>query len=475
MVDYAWFPHPGPQQNFCSRGEYEVLYGGAAGGGKTDCLIMESTRHIGFSDYKAILFRRTFPQLQEVIDRTREYYPLLGGEYRASDHRWTFPGGATIKLGHMAESDSHYNYLGDEFQFIGFDEAGQFIPKQLIYLHSRCRSTNPNIPLRVRYGSNPGGPAHAWLKERFRIGIVEPFTTIYDDLTGLPRVFIPAKIADNPTLTENDPNYVLRLMQLPEIERMRLLDGIWDAFEGQMFSELNRDIHGFDDELPMEWESFGAFDWGFARPWTYGIFRVDYEGRLYLDRLHYAMKPGAENIGLRQTDVEIARAIRALENEEPKIKVRWRVAGPDIFNPKRKKDGMLGPAPADEMAREGINFIKADDARVIGWQQIHHRLQLDEGGQPWLFARRNLDHFWRTMAELREDEHNPEDAIRKDIEDHIPEMVRYACMTRPMRPRRQPESNAGSFQAERRKYIKAKQFAARKGISLDQAYRTGRF
>lgn len=474
MVDYAWFPHPGPQLIYCSRWEFEVLYGGAAGGGKTDCNINEATRYIEFSDYKAVIFRRTFPQLQEIIDRTRQYYPLLGGEYRASDHRWGFPSGATIKLGHMAESDSHYNYQGDQYQFIAFDEATHFLPKQLLYLHSRCRTTNPNIPLRIRYGTNPGGPSHAFLKERFRIGVVDPFTTIYDEITGLPRVFIPAKVADNPSLMDNDPDYILRLMQLPEIERMRLLDGIWDAFEGQMYSELNRDVHGFDGDLPYEWETFGAFDWGYARPWTYGIFRVDYDGRLYLDKLHYAMKPGAENIGMRQTDSEIARAILALEKEHG-LKPRWRVAGPDIFNPKRNKDGMIGPSPAEEMMREGVNFIKADDTRIIGWQQIHHRLKIDEDGQPWLFARRDLDHFWRTMAALREDDNNPEDAIRKDIEDHIPEMVRYACMTRPMRPRVTVSPDTGSFQAERRKYIKAKQFAARKGISINDAYRTGRF
>lgn len=474
MGDFAWYPHPGPQENFCGRWEYEVLYGGAAGGGKTDCLIMEATRYVNISDYKAILFRRTFPQLQEVIDRTREYYPLIGGEYKASEHRWSFPSGATIKLGHMAESDSHYNYLGDEFQYVAFDEAGQFIPKQLIYLHSRCRTTNPAIPLRVRYGSNPGGPAHRWLKERFRIGVVEPFTTIWGEETGLPRVFIPAKIADNPTLTDNDPTYINRLMQLPEIERMRLLEGIWDAFEGQKFSELNRDIHGFDGELPYEWETFGAFDWGYARPWAYGLWRVDYNGRLYLDQMHYALKPGAENVGMRQTDTEIARTILALEKEH-NLKPRWRVAGPDIFNPKRNKDGMMGPSPAEEMGREGVHFIKADDSRVIGWQQIHHRLQLDEEGLPWLYARRNLDHWWRCMEMLREDENNPEDVVKKDIEDHLPEMSRYAVMTRPMRPRKALEKDTGSFQAERRKYIKAKQFAARKGISLDQAYRTGRF
>jgi len=474
MVDYAWYPHPGPQEIYCSRWEFEVLYGGAAGGGKTDCNINEATRYIEFPDYKAVIFRRTFPQLQEIIDRTRQYYPLLGGEYRASDHRWGFPSGATIKLGHMAESDSHYNYQGDQYQFIAFDEATHFLPKQLLYLHSRCRTTNPSIPLRIRYGTNPGGPSHSFLKDRFRIGIVDPFTTIYDEITGLPRVFIPAKVADNPSLMDNDPDYVLRLMQLPEIERMRLLDGIWDAFEGQMYAELNRDVHGFDDDLPHEWETFGAFDWGYARPWAYGLFRVDYNGRIYLDRLHYANKPGSENTGLRQTDTEIARTILAMEKEHG-IKPRWRVAGPDIFNPKRNKDGMMGPSPAEEMMREGVTFIKADNSRVIGWQQLHHRLAIDDEGMPWFYARRSLDHFWRTMAALREDANNPEDAIQKDVEDHIPELCRYAVMTRPMRTKSVVASDKGSFQSERRKYIKAKQFAARKGISIAEAYRSGRF
>ena len=87
-MDIAWRPHPGPQTNFCSRWEFEALFGGAAGPGKTDCLIMEALRDVGFANYRGILFRRTFPQLQEIIDRTREYYPLLGGEYKSGENRW---------------------------------------------------------------------------------------------------------------------------------------------------------------------------------------------------------------------------------------------------------------------------------------------------------------------------------------------------------------------------------------------------
>lgn len=491
MGDFAWYPHPGPQMEFCQTWEDEVLYGGAAGGGKTDCLIIEATRHINFPDYKGIIFRRTFPQMLEILDRARTYYPVLGGEYKASEHRWHFPGGATIQFGHMAEKDSHYNYQTFEFQYIGFDEAGQFLPIHLSYLFSRNRTKNPNIPKRIRYAANPGGPSHQYLKDRFRIkqypkgGVTfAEEVTFKNPFTGekvtqtVHRRFVPALVWDNPSIMDNDPTYIAMLHQLTEIEKMRLLEGNWDSFAGQMFSELNEEVHGFDGELPYEWETFGAFDWGYARPWAYGLFRVDYNGRIYLDRLHYGAKhttkSGDENIGLRQTDTEIARTILAIEKEH-KIKPRWRVAGPDIFNPKRNnKTGIMGPSPAEEMGREGIHFIKADDARVIGWQQMHHRLAVDEEGLPWFYARKDLEHFWRTMANLQEDPNRPEDAVRKDIEDHIAEMCRYACMTRPMRPKRALESDAGSFQAERRKYIKMKQFAARKGISLDAAYRQGR-
>jgi hypothetical protein len=282
-------------------------------------------------------------------------------------------------------------------------------------------------------------------------------------------VFIPAKLSDNPSLLDNDPLYMSRLMQLPEIERKRLIDGIWDAFEGQKFQELNRELHGFDFSCPHEWETFGAFDWGYARPWAYGIFKVDFDGRIYLDKLHYGTREDADspNIGVRQTDSEIARQIKILEAN---TKMRYRVAGHDIFSKKPGKDGIMGPSPAEHMAQEGVMFVKADNNRIPGWQQIHHRLKLDEDGKPFLYIRTNLHHAWRTMAAMVEDPQNPEDILNKDIEDHIPEMIRYAVMTRPMIPKHGVKQDRGSFQSERRKLIAAKQLAARHGISLSDAY-----
>src|SRR5574343_1264808 len=118
----GWYPFPGPQFEFCSRGEFEVLFGGAAGPGKTDCLLMEATRFVSIPDYNAIIFRRTFPQLQEIIDRCWLWYPLLGGTYRATEHRWYFPSGAKVALSHMQHEQDMYSHQGKEYQFAGFDE-----------------------------------------------------------------------------------------------------------------------------------------------------------------------------------------------------------------------------------------------------------------------------------------------------------------------------------------------------------------
>jgi hypothetical protein len=155
------------------------------------------------------------------------------------------------------------------------------------------------------------------------------------------------------------------------------------------------------------------------------------------------------------------------------VRVRQRIAGPDIWNPKRNREGLLGPSPAEDYAREGLPFIKADPNRVSGWQQIHLRLQVDQEDpdqEPMLKVRRNLDHFWRTMTNLQEDERNPEDIPTRDIEDHIPECVRYACMSRPIRPKVIPLHSTNSFQAHRRKMLRAKRLSAKYGTRLESAY-----
>lgn len=419
------------------------------------------------------------------MDRCQEMYPPMGAKYRSGEHRWHFPSGAKVKLGHMQHEDDKYKYRGKEYQFIGFDEATRFTPTQYVYLFSRCRSKYPDIPRRVRAGSNPGGPGHQFLKERFKIGLHESGQTIFDPMTGLSRVFIPARLKDNPSLLSNDPEYVQRLMALPEIERMRLLEGIWDAFEGQAFPELNRDVHSMEkngvspEDIPPEWVRYRTFDWGYSTPFSVGWWAVDYDGRLYRYREWYGAKPGDTlNVGLRMSPAEIARGIMEREKEEKSrgIVIKQGPADPDIWNPrwkrmgKGKNFGIIGGSVGEDMASEGIQWVEADNDRILGRQQVHKRLELDEKGNPQVMISEKCEDFWRTMPQLREYEKNPEDIESKDVEDHIYSETRYFCMMKPVAPKPKPREDHGSFQAERRRLIKARQMAALRGISLQDAY-----
>ena len=483
-----WRPHAGAQEEFLTRWEFEVLFGGSAGPGKTDCLVTAMIRDIGNPNYHGLIIRRTFPQLQEIIDRCFRMYPGMGGTYRATDKRWTFQSGAVIDLGHCQHENDKYNYQGKEFHRIGFDELTQFTKTQYTYLHSRIRTTDPGIQPQVLSTTNPGGIGHNWVKERFQPE-QRALKTYYDPKTGLSRVFVPATIEDNPTLFENDPLYVSRLESLPEIEKKRLRYGIWDAFEGQVFTELSQRIHGCEPfEIPPEWERYCILDWGFASPFSVGWYAVDYDGVLYRYREWYGCKieengvaEGADE-GLRMQAWEVAEGIKRREQEAGERKVR-RFADPSIWHPTpgfRKKETQ-GITIEEDFARHGVHFIKADNDRLHGKLQVHKRLQMNEvidtetgevmDEEPQIQIFNTCKGFWRTMPELAEDPKNPDDVDTKDQEDHIYDELRYMCMARPVKPRKVAQIPQGSFRAERNKLLRAKKYAQRHGVSVEAAYR----
>lgn len=235
------------QGAFLSSSAYEALYGGAAGGGKTDALVLGALRHIDKPTYNAIIFRRTFPELEgQVIPKSREWYPHCGGRYNAVQHCWYFPSGARIHFGHLQHEDDVYRYQGWEFAYVGFDELTSFTERQYTYLLSRARSA-AGIPVRIRAATNPGGEGHEWVMRRWA-----PWLDRRDDYRGpraqpgsklhyrntehgeewtpdgiLSRVFVPAKISDNPHLADNDPGYAERLAGLDRVTRAQLLEGDW--------------------------------------------------------------------------------------------------------------------------------------------------------------------------------------------------------------------------------------------------------
>jgi len=378
----------------------------------------------------------------------------------------------------MQHENDKYNYQGKEFQFIGFDELTQFTETQYTYLHSRARSTNPEIIPSIRATTNPGGIGHNWVKERF-VTITEPRRTYTDALTGLTRCFIPATVEDNPTLFENDPAYLSRLESLPEIEKQRLRYGIWDAFEGQVFTELSQRVHGCEPfDIPDDWERFCLLDWGYSKPFSVGWYAMDYDGVLYRYREYYGCREGEADTGLKLPAYEVAREILRIEQGE---RVRMRIADPSIWHPRPdiRKAESRGTTIHEDFQMEGVHFLKADNDRVHGKQQVHKRLRIEEevdtetgeilSEHPMFQCFNNCEHFWRTIPSLQEDARNPEDIDTKQ-EDHIYDEFRYMCMARPITPKPKASKVSGTFQSERSKYLKAKKYAQRHGTSMATAY-----
>lgn len=195
------------------------MYGGAAGGGKSDAMLMAALQYVDVPGYAALLLRRTFPDLNQpggLIPLSKEWLAGTDAKWNDNDHRWTFPSGATITFGYLQHEDDKLRYQGAAYQFIGFDELTQFSMTQYRYLFSRLRRLELSpVPLRMRGASNPGGPGHEWVKERF-------ITERTKD-----RVFIPARLSDNPSLDQEA--YISSLQELDHHTRRQLLEGDWDS------------------------------------------------------------------------------------------------------------------------------------------------------------------------------------------------------------------------------------------------------
>jgi hypothetical protein len=481
-----WRPHPGFQTEFLRRNEFEALAGGAAGPGKTDLLIVGALGHIDHPKYHGLLLRRTFPRLQEIIDRCHELYSVFGGVWKSQLHRFEFPSGAKVTCGHCQHEESKRDYHGKEFQYIGFDELTEFTQSQYEFIAlSRSRSTVPGLRSKVRGATNPGGSGHAWVKERF-VDIATPGRRYIDPKTGLSRIFIPGTVKDNPTLFENDPEYIRRLEGLPDLEKARLLYGVWDGFEGQAFSELSQRAHGCEPfDIPPEWERYCTIDWGFARPFCVQWYAVDYDGVLYLYREWYGCQKEEKgssdgaNVGLKKVAWEVARGI--LDREQPGEKVRLRIADGSIWDARheQRRSESIGVTILEDFQREKVFPIKADRNREHGKMQVHKRLQLHEtvdpetgelvAEEPMFRAFNTCKGFWRTVPNLTLDPKNPED-VDTDQEDHSYDAFRYMCMARPMRPQLRAKVVTGTFRGERDRLIRARQYAQRHGVSIDVAY-----
>lgn len=451
-----WSPQP-RQIQFMQRPEFECLYGGAAGGGKSDALIAEALRQVHIPHYKALILRRTYPQLSELIDKSRLIYPAShpGARYNSTEHTWHFPSGAQIVFGSMQREADKLNYQGKAYDFIGFDELTHFTSTQYSYLYSRCRPNGPGTRCYIRATTNPGGIGHNWVKEKF-ITPAPPMTPMWHKVTvrdpaGKPisiaraRIFVPATVFDNQALLNNDPGYLASLGMLPEAERKALLYGDWDSFSGQVFSEWRNDPAHYDDRrwthvvnpfpIPDYWPIYRAMDWGYSKPFSVGWYAVAPGGCLYRIRELYGCT-GDPDVGVKWTPQQTARKIREIEADDPML------AGKDILG---VADTAIfasddGEPVVEAFEQQGIYFDKGDKHRIPGKMQCHYRLAFDEDGKPMFQVFKTCKHFIRCVPALVYDETNVED-VDTSQEDHNYDEWRYMCMSRPIEPRihTQPE------------------------------------
>lgn len=428
----------------------EMLYGGAAGGGKSYLLRTSAIRWcVEVPGVQVYLFRRTLPDLRDNHLRgPTSFHVMLAPyidsghvKYRAVENEFEFWNGSVLHLCYCDSENDVEKYRGAEIHVLLMDELTHFTEYQYRFLRSRVRIAGLPVPQtyrtrlpRIECGSNPGSIGHAWVKRTF----IAPKTAMEVWRTtpeegGMLRQFVPAKLSDNPHLMKDDPAYADRLRGLGSDNLVRaMLDGDWDIIAGQAFEKLRREIHCIEPfDPPGDWLCFGSLDWGSTRPFSYGLWAVSNgnalpDGRTYRRGAMIRYNEvygwnGKPNEGLRKEPEDVAEMI---QGRTAGRRLAYTSADPSMW----KVDG--GPSMAERFLKKGVVLRKADNSRLVGYVEVRSRVAGDEEG-PMLFVTKNCHAgFWRTMPDLVMDERHVED-VDTEQEDHVYDEVRYACMSRP--------------------------------------------
>jgi hypothetical protein len=438
---------------------FELFYGGARGGGKTDGMLGDWLDHSASYGEAAVgvFFRRTYKQLSEVIARSHQLFPKIGAVWNGERAEWKMPnvgrGHARLLFRHLERDVDAEHYQGHNYSRVYIEEATNFHSAAPINkLRATVRSTSPGVRVGMRLTGNPGGPGHAWVKKRF----IDPNPAGFEILTEtfenpwtgehlvMERVFIPAKLIDNKLLMDNQPLYIAQLQQAGSKQLVDAwLMGKWDMIAGAFFTEFDPIKHILPasalNTVPSHLLMFRAMDWGFARPFSVGWYVLSdgsweipefgrvCEGALVKIREWYGCT-GTPNEGLRLDANVVARGVKSIDTELAAscgLRVRYGVADPAVF----ARDG--GPSIAEAMYSAGVMWNRADNQREPGWQQVRFRLN-GRDGVPLLYFLETCDDTTRTLPVLQ---HGSLASRNEDLdtegEDHAADELRYACMSRP--------------------------------------------
>ena len=485
----SWTPQPGSQELFLSCPVEEALYEGTRGPGKTDALIMDFAQHTGKDDrtdeekaagvsqwrgwgteWQGILFRQTYPQLLDVIKKTKTWYPMLfpGIKWNEQKTTWEWPTGEKLRLSYGLKEDDYWNYHGHAYPWIGFEELTTWAsPGFYKKMFSCLRSTMPGMPRKVRATTNPYGPGHGWVKMRF--GLPTPSSRIVGDIVRDERLEIPKEerepdrvaihgyLDENKILLTADPNYKGRIRAAARnpAEVAAWMDGSWDIVAGGMFDDVwKADEHvvlDIVDFVPRSWRIDRSFDWGSSKPFSVGWWAesdgtdlvlpngkrfATVRGDLFRIAEWYGWN-GQVNEGLRMLATEVTKGI---VSREIRMGLHGRVlSGPADTSIFTVENGvsiardMASPVLIDGQRYRGVSWMRADKrpgSRKAGWELMRKYLKFGirtgmPRENPGLFACESCKQFIRTIPSLPRDLQGDADDVDTDAEDHIADEARY--------------------------------------------------
>ena len=397
------------QAAFLAAKETEVLFGGAAGGGKSFGQLVDALLFaLRYPGSKQLILRRTYAELEKSLIRVSQgLYPRSVYTYNASAHVGRFRNGSLIDFGYSAVESDVFQYQSAEYDVIRFDELTHFTEFQYLYMLSRLRGAN-GYPKQVKSSTNPGGIGHMWVKERF-IDPAPPGERI-ESPSGT-RLYLPSRIDDNPFLTKGDPAYRERLLALPESERRALLDGDWNLFSGRYFSEFLYQTHTVDPyEIPPSWRRYRAIDYGLDRLACLWI-AVDGERNAIVYR------------ELCVSDRIISDACREILSATPREeRIYATLAPPDLWARSQES----GRSRALLFSEHGLTLTKSANDRQTGWLAVKELLKCREEAPPRLRIFRTCTELIRCLPMLETDPLDPGDTRTEPHElTHAPDALRY--------------------------------------------------
>jgi hypothetical protein len=426
------------QAEFLSCPAREVLYAGSVGAGKTDAIIMSAVSQTQNKNHRALILRKTFPQLRDVVARAHELFLPLGATYNKQENVFVFRSGARVELGFLDAPEDMYRYMGRAFSCLCWEELtswsgdstdneGQPVNGAYIYMMSRLRSTDPTLRLEIRASCTPGGVGAGWVKHRWQIPDDGSSSEVIDKATGYRRVFIRATITDNPYLANTA--YARSLESLPPAQHKALVEGRWDSYEGQVFSEWDYNKHTCQPfPIPVSWDIWRGADDGYAAPACVLWLAYDKTHDRYycIDELYErGLTPEAMARAVLQIDcslkIDLGGAI--IDNDAPVDGILDSASWADVGLGDESGRG----GRAEIMNRLGCRWSpspKGAGSRVAGVSAMHQRLALKGDGFGGLIVFRNCRNLIRTLPAMTYSRTNPED-IDPACEEHGVKALQY--------------------------------------------------